>query len=350
MFFVYAVGMRETDGRKLDHQTLETLRIRAVKQVEDGVHPETVARAIGMNSATVYRWVAAHREGGLDALKAKPVPGRPPKLKGPQIARLYALIVGKDPRQLQFDFALWTREMVREVIRREFDVALSAVSVGRLLRKMGLSPQRPVWLATQQNPDAVEEFKSVVFPKIRAEAAASGGTVWFADEAGVRSDYHAGTTWAPVGKTPVVKSTGSRHSVNMISAVAPDGSLRFSTYTGRFTSTEFIDFCKRLLHDANGPVFLVVDGHPTHRSKATKTFVESTGGRLKLYHLPGYSPQLNPDEWVWNNVKAAKIGRAGITSQDDLRAKAVGALRRLQKMPHLVRGFFRDPHLAYITT
>ncbi len=257
--------MRETDGRKLDHQTLEALRIRAVKQVEDGVHPETVARAIGMNSATVYRWVAAHREGGLEALRAKPVPGRPPKLQGPQIARLYTLIVGTDPRQLQFEFALWTREMVREVIRREFDVRLSAVSVGRLLRKMGLSPQRPAWLATQQNPDAVEEFKTVIFPKIRAEAAASGGTVWFADEAGVRSDYHAGTTWAPVGKTPVVTSTGSRHSVNMISAVAPDGSLRFSTYTGRFTSTQFIDFCKRLLHDADGPVFLVVDGHPTHR-------------------------------------------------------------------------------------
>lgn len=341
--------MRETDGRRLDHKTLETLRIRAVKQVEEGVHPETVAGAIGMNSATVYRWVAAYREGGIAALKAKPIPGRPPTLKGPQIARLYKLIVGVDPRQLQFEFALWTREMVREVIRREFDVRLSAVSVGRLLRKMGLSPQRPTWLATQQNPDAVEEWKSVTFPKIRAEAAAAGGTVWFADEAGVRSDYHAGTTWAPVGQTPVVNSTGARHSVNMISAVAPDGSLRFATYTGRFTSTQFIDFCKRLLHDADGPVFLVVDGHPTHRSKATTKFVASTHGHLRLYTLPGYSPQLNPDEWVWNNVKAAKIGRAGITSQDDLASKAISALRRLQKMPHLVRGSFADPHLAYIT-
>ena len=144
--------MRETDGRKLDHQTLEALRIRTVKQVEDGVHPEAIAAAIGMNSATVYRWVAAYREGGLEALKAKPVPGRPPKLKGQQIARLYTLSVGKNPRQLPFEFALWTRQMVREVIRREFGVRLSAVSVGRLLRKMGLSPQRPVWLANPAEP------------------------------------------------------------------------------------------------------------------------------------------------------------------------------------------------------
>ena len=341
--------MRDNDGRKLDHQTLETLRLRAVRQIEDGAHPVAVADALGMRRSTVYGWLAKYREGGEQALKAKPVPGRPPKLDAKQMERIYTLVVGTDARQLQFDFALWTREMIRELIRREFDVRLSAVSVGRLLSKLGLSPQRPRWLATQQNPDAVEEWKSVTFPQIREEAAATGGTVWFADEAGVRSDYHAGTTWAPVGKTPVVKTTGARHTVNMISAVAPDGSLRFSTYTGRFTSTEFIDFCKRLLHDAPGPVFLVVDGHPTHRSKATKTFVESTQGRLRLYTLPGYSPQLNPDEWVWNNVKAARIGRAGITSQDDLRTKAISALRRLQKMPHLVRGFFRDPLLAYIT-
>jgi transposase len=341
--------MRDNDGRKLDHQTLEALRIRAVRQIEAGAHPVAVADALGMRKSTVYGWVAKYREGGEAALQAKPVPGRPPKLDAKQMERIYTLVVGKDPRQLQFDFALWTREMVREVIRREFDVRLSAVSVGRLLRKLGLSPQRPRWLATQQNPEAVEQWKNETFPQIRAEAAATGGTVWFADEAGVRSDYHSGTTWAPKGRTPVVKTTGARHSVNMISAVAPDGSLRFSTYTGRFTSKEFIDFCKRLLHDAPGPVFLVVDGHPTHRSKATKAFVESTEGQLKLYMLPGYSPELNPDEWVWNNVKAAKIGRAGITSQDDLRAKATSALRRLQKMPQLVRGFFRDPHLAYIT-
>ncbi|TVR19786.1 MAG: IS630 family transposase [Nitriliruptor sp.] len=219
------------------------------------------------------------------------------QVAGPQIARMYTMIVGTDPRQLQFEFALWTQEMVREVIRRKFEVHLSAaVSVGRLLRKMGLSPQRPSWLATRQNPDAVEEFKTVIFPKIWAEAAAKGGTVWFADEAGVRSDCHAGATWAPKCRTPVVKSTGPRHSVNMLSAVAPDGSLRFSTYTARFTSAEFIDFCNRLLDDAAGPVFVVVDGHPAHRSKAAKEFVESTGGRLKLsITCPATRGELCPD-------------------------------------------------------
>ncbi len=204
--------MRENDGRKLDHKTLEVLRLRAVEQVAAGAHAEDVAETLGLHQKTVYGWLAKYREGGKGALLAKPVPGRPPKLGGAQLSRLYALIVGTDPRQMQFEFALWTREMVREVIRREFGVRLSVVSVGRLLRKLGLSPQRPLHRAYQQNPEAVGRWKREEYPAIRAAAEQEGATVYFADEAGIRSDYHAGTTWSPVGQTPQVRNTGARYS------------------------------------------------------------------------------------------------------------------------------------------
>lgn len=322
--------------------------MRAVEQVQAGAHPEDVAQMLGLHRKTVYGWLAKFREGGKDALKAKPVAGRPAKLSGRQIARLYALIVGQDPRQMSFEFALWTRELVRQVIRREFCVALSVVSVGRLLRTMGLSPQRPLHRAYQQSPEAVQRWKDEEFPAIRAAAKAAGATIYFADEAGIRSDYHSGTTWAPVGKTPVVRNTGARYSVNMISAVNAQGALRFTVHEGRVNAKVFIDFCKRLLHDSHGPVYLVVDGHPSHRAKITTEFVASTDGHLTLFFLPGYSPELNPDEWVWKNVKHDRIGKTGVTSQDDLKAKAVSALRRLQKLPALVRAFFKDPHLRYV--
>ena len=341
--------MRDDDGRKLDHKTLEQLRIRAVGQVEQGAHPDEVAAGLGMTRAAVYSWLAKYREGGLEALKARPVPGRPPKLSGPQLARLYGLVVGNDPRQLRFAFALWTRAMVRELIGREFGVALSEVSVGRLLRKLGLSPQRPLYRAYQQNPQAVARWKAEEYPAIRELAAQVGARIYFADEAGVRSDYHAGTTWAPVGQTPVVATTGDRFGVNLISAVTAKGKLRFAAYEGSLNGPVFIDFCRRLLHDAPGPVFLVLDGHPVHRSKAVKQFADATGGRLRLWFLPGYSPELNPDEWVWKNIKHDRIGRAGVTSPEDLKAKALAALHRLQRLPHLIQGFFRDPNLRYIT-
>jgi transposase len=343
-------GVRDNDGRKLDHATLEAMRIRAVRQIrEEGARPEDVAAVLGLDRSTVYGWLARVREGGEQALKAKPVPGRPRKLSAEQLRRLYTLVVGRDPRQLEFEFGLWTREMVRVLIRREFGVALSVVSVGRLLRTLGLSPQRPLWRAYQQDPQAVERWKAEQFPAIRAEAATVGATVYFADEAGVRSDHHAGTTWAPVGRTPVVHSTGARYAVNLISAVTAKGALRFAAFEGKFTAPVFIDFLKRLLHDAPGPVFLVVDGHPVHRSAAVKKFVAATEGRLRLFQLPGYSPELNPDEWVWKNVKHDRVGKTAILGgKAEFKALAVAALRRLQKMPHLVRGFFADPNLAYI--
>ena len=159
-------GVRDNDGRKLDHSTLEVLRMRAVEQVEAGAHPEDVAVTMGFHKNTVYGWLAKVREGGRDTLRAKAIPGRSPRLGAQQISRLYALIVGVDPRQLSFGFALWTRGMIRDLIRREFGVALSEVSVGRLLRMMGLSPQRPLHRAYEQDPDAVERWKSQEFPAI----------------------------------------------------------------------------------------------------------------------------------------------------------------------------------------
>ena len=245
--------MRENDGRRLDHKTLEAMRLRAVEAVARGQRPEDVAAALGMGRGTVYGWLAKYREGGTAALRARPVPGRRPKLSGEQMRRLYTLVAGSNPAQLQLEFALWTRELVRELIRREFAVSLSAVSVGRVLRTLGLSPQRPLWRAWQADPEAVQRWKDEDFPAIRAAARAEGATVYFADEAGIRSDYHAGTTWAPVGATPVVKATGARHGLNMISAVTAQGLLRFATFPGRFTAAVFIEFCQDLLADTDGP-------------------------------------------------------------------------------------------------
>ena len=340
--------MREDDGRKLDHHTLEQVRIRTVKQIQSGTSPEVAARALGFNRTTVYNWLAAYREGGVDALKAKPIPGRPRKLQGRQLARLYRLVVGKDPRQLQFPFGLWTRAMVRELIKREFGVGVAEVSVGRLLRSLGLSPQRPVYRAYQQDPEVVRRWRELEYPRIRAEAQKAGAELYFADEAAVRSDHHAGTSWAPVGKTPVVTSTGARFSLNLMSAVSPKGLVRFRILPARLTAPVFIDFCRRLVHDVGRPVFLVVDSHPVHRSHAVARYVESTEGRLRLFFLPPYSPQLNPDEWVWRNVKGHRLGRSQFTGPDDLRRKVLSALHRLQRLPGVVHGFFRAPALRYI--
>ena len=239
--------------------------------------------------------------------------------------------------------------MVREVIRDQFGARLSDVSVGRLLKKLGLSPQKPLRRAYQQDSEAVDRWVNEDYPAIRKLAKREKAQIFFGDEAGVWSDYHSGTIWTPRGQTPVVPSTGARFSLNLISAVSPNGEMRFMTVNGRMNAAKFIEFLKRLMTGTERPVFLIVDGHPTHRAVKVKKFVAATGGRLRLFYLPPYSPELNPDESVWNYVKNHHVGKAKITGPNQLRALVFGTLRRLQKMPALVRSFFGQKELHYIT-
>jgi transposase len=342
--------MKPNDGRKLDHKTLEEIRMRAVERVEAGESPEEVVRTLGFSRATIYNWLARYREGGKEGLKAKQLLGRPPKLNDKQMKWIYKTIVGKNPTQLKFKYALWTREMIGDLVYDKYGLRLSDISIGRLLKKMGLTPQKPLMRAYQQDPEAVREWLDKEYPTIKAMAKKEKANIFFCDEASIRSDYHRGTTWAPKGQTPIIRTTGARFGVNMISAISPRGDLRFMVVDGKMNGERFCEFLKRLTHNAAAPVFLVVDGHPVHRSKLAKRFVVSTDGKLKMFFLPGYSPELNPDELVWNDLKNHSIGRRLITGPDQLKRLAVSHLRSLQKLPGKIRSFFLEKNVRYAAT
>lgn len=343
----YTSSMEKFDGRKLSHETLEEIRIRAVKLVEAGESPEVVVAALGFSRPRIYEWLSKYREGGIDALRAKPISGRPTKMSGRQIKWVYQTVVEKNPLQLRFEFALWTRSMVRELIWDKYRVRMSEVSVGRMLKKLGLSPQKPLRRAYQQNNSLVEQWLEVDFPKIKKLAKKEGATIFFGDEAGVRSDFHAGTTWAPVGKTPVVRTTGHRFGLNLISAVSPRGHMRFMVVPGRMNAEKFLTFLKRIIYKAEKPVYLIVDGHPSHRAAKVRKFVAATNGRLRLFHLPPYSPELNPDELVWNSLKNQGVGRRSIKGPDHLKSIVLKHLRSLQRNTKKIRSFFLESHVRY---
>lgn len=339
--------MKKQDARKLDHKTLEAIRVRAVRQVQSGESPEIVIKVLGFSRACIYNWLAAHRAGGWEALKAKKLYGRPHKLKGWQLRWIYQTVTLKNPLQLKFPFALWTRAMIRTLIWRKFRVKLSLASVGRLLAQLGLTCQRPLAKAFEHNPSLARRWVKEQYPRIRAWAKQEGAEIFFGDESGVRSDFHAGTTWAPKGKTPVVWQTGQRFSLNMISAITPRGQLRFMVTRKKIAASVFVEFLRRLVHGCTRPIFLIVDGHPTHKAKLVKVFVQHMKGKLHLFYLPPYSPHLNPDEYVWNDVKSNGVGRSMITNVQDLRSAVESRLRYLQKNSTHVRTFFQSKTTCY---
>jgi transposase len=335
------------DGRKLKHEVLTELRKRAVARVQTGESPEVVVRAMGFSRACIYNWLAMYRAGGWDGLDARKRGGRPRKLNGRIIRWVYQVVVGSDPRQYKFPFALWTRKAIATLIYRRYDIRLSANSVGRLLAQLGITPQKPLWRAYQQDPERVRQWVEEEYPSIAKEAKRLRAEIWFADESGLRSDYHAGTTWGLKGQTPMVRSTGARHRLNMLSVVNRRGRIRFMIQKGGVNAEVVCRFLDRLMVGSSRPVFLIWDGHPTHKSTEVAEKVRSYKGKLRVYLLPGYSPELNPGEGVWREVKSHRLGRAGVFTFADMKSKALGALRHLTHRPDKIRKLFRTPSTLY---
>ena len=262
------------------------------------------------------------------------------------------LIRGDCPDQLLLPFALWTREAVAALLGRRFGLKVSRWTAGRYLRRWGLTPQRPARRAYERDPAAVRRWLAEEYPAVEARAKAQKAQralVLWGDEMGLRSDDPVGRTWAPRGKTPVVPASGRRFGCNTISAVSNLGRLWFMVFAARFTSAVFVTFLGRLLRAVPGrKLVLIVDSHPAHKSAHVRRWLASpaAAGRIELVHLPGYSPELNPDELLNQDTKQA-MRKCRPADQRDMIDRVRGHLHRRQKQPQVVKRFFEEQHVRY---
>ena len=339
------------DGRALDHTTLETIRTMAVKRVREGELPSVVIASYGFHRCVIYRWLkAASGSGnGLRALASKPSTGRPRTLTPTQESRIFRWVNGKNPLQYGFDFGLWTRQIVRDLVEQRFGVRLSLASIGALLARQGLTPQKPLQRAYQRDPEAVEKWRRETFPAIARKARKDKADIYFWDESGVRADSVHGTTWSAKAKTPVVHVPGQRQSISAASAVSAKGAFWFATYTGALTAVLFIDLLRRMMKGRRKPLHLVLDGLPAHKTLAVKKYVAALNGKLTLHILPGYAPDLNPDELVWSHAKRTGNARRSLQKGERLVERINDQLADIGSRPELVRSFFKHPSVAYIT-
>jgi len=338
------------DGRSLDRQTQEAIRLMAIERIREGERPAQVIEAYGFNRTTVYKWIkAAFRPGvGIKALRSTKATGRPRTLTPRQEQQVFRWINGRDPRQYGLDFGLWTRAVVAELIEKKFGVHLGLTAVGELLAKLGLTPQKPLQRAYQRDPQAIEKWQRETYPAIARRAKAQGAEVFFWDESGFRADTVHGKTWGVRGQTPVVERPGQRQSVSAASAVTAQGAFWFCVYDGALNGELFVELLKKMMHRRRKPVHLVLDSLPAHKRTIVSDYVTSIEGRLTLHFLPGYAPDLNPDELVWSHVKRTGSARRPLHKGEKLREKIEEQLANLQKLPNLIRSFFNAPSVAYI--
>jgi transposase len=339
------------DGRTLDHGILETIRLMAIQRVREGETPSTVIASYGFNRTTIYKWLMAVSKPGLGlrALQARPAPGRPRSLTSRQEQQVFRWINGKDPRQYGLDFGLWTRSVVADLIERKFGIRLGLTAIGELLAKLNLTPQKPLARAYQRDPQAIERWQRETYPAIARQAKTDGGEVFFWDESGFRADAVHGRTWGARGQTPVVQRPGQRQSISAASAVNVKGGFWYCTYEGGLTAELFVGLLRKMMRHRPKPVHLVVDGLPAHKTKLVKDYVQSTRGRLTLHFLPGYAPELNPDELVWSYMKRTGVARTPLRKGERLRDKIDAQLAAIKNASRLVRSFFEAPSVAYIT-
>ncbi|MFI1184659.1 IS630 family transposase [Streptomyces sp. NPDC020799] len=324
--------------------------MRAVAALVEGHRREDAAAMFKVSLKAVDGWWAKWLSGGREALSARPRGkrvGEHQVLSESEQAALRQAILDHQPCELELSGQLWTRGQVGALIAKLYRVRLTEQGVGKYLRRWGLTFQRPDKRAVEQDGEAVRVWREETWPAIRAKARSEGAEVLFADQVGIRSGHITGRTWGEKGRTPVVCRTGNRFSVNAMSAISTKGRMHFMVFTETFDATVMCRFLDRLAGHIQGKVHLVLDGHSAHRSRKVRDWLAAHPGRIELHFLPGYAPELNPDELVNADLKRSLPHHSWARDQAQLATETRRFFHRRQRQPHIIRGYFGGPHVRY---
>ncbi len=335
------------DARKYSADEQALIRRLSVQRVFDGERPCDVTKAYGLSGKVIFRWIARAKKDGLDSLAPLSRPGRTRALTEEAEHEVKSWIVGKDPRQHGFDFGLWTRKIVSDLIESRLGVILSLNSVGRLLHRQGLIPQKPLRRAYERDCVEVKEWQDKKYPRIKKLAKKHGAEIFWLDEASIRSDDPLQRTWGLKGQTPIVKTSGQRQAISAISALSNRGSFWYHVYSGRFNAEKFIECLKHFMKYRKKPVILIMDGHPVHKANKVIEYIGSKNGKLRIFLLPPYVPDLNPDELVWNQMRHIGTSKKPLKKGESLKGRAVNDLESIKANKKLIRSFFREVTVSF---
>jgi transposase len=338
------------DARELSDEVLESLRLRALHGCELGFTEADIADLLGVARETVSRWWSAYAAGGTGALphdrSGRPL-GSGRLLSEDQAARIRELLRTKTAEDLGIAAPLWNRRAVRDLIRRECGVDLAVRTVGLYLRRWHFTAKRPRRQARKQDPEEVRRWLEETYPAIAARAAEEGAEIHWCDEVGVAADEHPGRGYAPEGEAATAEVPDPHVRASQISTVTNTGKVRFMTYTGTLDAALFLVFLGRLLRSTTGKVFLIVDRLRAHRTPAVKAWLAAHRERIEVFELPRYAPELDPDEYLNNNLKGQVNAQGLPHDKAEVRSRIQVFLRKLLHLPEHVMSLFQHPSVQY---
>ncbi len=342
--------MKKDDARKLSAETQEQLRKQAIRLKNQGKKYVEIAEIVGVHRNTVSHWWKVYESTGAKGLKSKKrgfEKGQWRTLDASQELELQRLIVDKTPDQYKLVFALWTRQAVQELIRIRYGIKMPIRTVGEYLKRWGFTPQKPLKQAYEQRPAEVRKWLDEEYPSIAKRAKQEDAEIHWGDETGVRSDCQHGRGYSPKGKTPVIRLSAKRASINMISSITNQGKVRFMIYKDSMNAKMFIKFIKQLIKEADKKIFLILDNMRVHHARVVKEWLKDYTERIELFFLPAYSPELNPDEYLNCDLKARVHSKSPARNAEGLRRKVSSHMKKLQKSPGRVKKYFEHQKISY---
>jgi transposase len=342
--------MQHIDMRSLAPAAQEERRRQVVGLRESGLTYKAIGQVVGLTRNGVFDICKRYRTQGMEGLQSGPrgpAPGTGRLLTAAQEAEIRQLICDDTPDGYGLPFALWSRRAVAMLIEQRCGVCLAVRTMGTYLARWNFTPQKPLRRAYEQDPDEVRHWLKKTYPAIQAKARRQKGQIFWGDETGLRSDDVRGRSYAPRGKTPIVRPSQKRANVGVISAVSNQGELRWMVLHGAITAPVLIVFLQRLIRDAGCKVFLILDRLRVHRARIVMDWLAGHTAQIEVFYLPAYSPELNPNEGINGDLKQAATRKPPARTPQELKRNVIDHMRKLSTSPKRVRRFFQHPTFRY---
>jgi transposase len=340
----------KTDAKHASPREQYQIRKNIVRLLKSGKNGREIAKLLDVSEGHVSGVKKSYENGGIEAIKPKTRGRRKGDkriLSLDQEREIQRIIVDKTPDQMRFKECMWTRNNIRSLILQKYKINMPLSSLGYYLARWGFSVQRPVKRAYKQDEEQVKNWVEYEFPGISERAKAENAEIFFGDEMGIQNTSNYARGYAPIGKTPVVRTESKHIKINMLSAVSNRGKLRFVLYKDNMNADKLIDFMRRLVKDSRKKVFLILDNLRVHHSKKVAAWLEKHKDEIEVFFLPPYAPEYNPDELLNSDVKRGVGKRPSPRSDTELEHNVRSHLKFVQLNADKIKGFFGSATTAY---